>query len=61
MELNEETVQLIRDVKSEFAPLEKFFGLLTQGMSFGETCLLNHNEEIPKFYHTVAMCNTELL
>jgi hypothetical protein len=30
-------------------------------MAFGESCLLNPHEDQEKFYHTIAMCTTEVL
>lgn len=61
LELKEHTIDIIRDSKNNYAPLERYFGLLTQGMAFGESCLLNPHEDVEKFYHTIAMCTTEVL
>ena len=41
--------------------MEKFFGNLTSGMAFGESCLLHPYEDQDKFYNSVAMCTTEVL
>jgi hypothetical protein len=37
--LNEKTCPILRDSKSNFAPLERFFGALEKGMAFGELAL----------------------
>lgn len=61
IELNEETIDIKRDSRNEFKPLEKWFGVYTCGQAFGESPLLQPEVEHSKFYSAIAIADTTVL
>lgn len=58
--LNESQLPLLRDISNNhYEPLERFFGTLTPGCAFGESCLLGNESsaltEKPRFYQAIAL------
>lgn len=60
-ELTRETVEVRRNAKDRYRSLEKWFGVLKSGMGFGETGFLLLEEDHPKFYTSIACCDTTVL
>lgn len=62
IELTEETIEVKRDSKNDFRPLEKWFGVLNPGNAFGESPFLSQAEqEHFKFYEAIAISDTTVL
>ena len=61
IELNEDTIDIKRDSKNEYKPLEKWFGVFTCGQAFGESPLLQPEVEHQNFYSSIAITNTTVL
>lgn len=51
---------ILRDSQNCYKPLEKHYGTLTSGQSFGESGFL-HNQDRPRFFNAIAMTDCLIL
>jgi CRP-like cAMP-binding protein len=58
--LNAHTIPIMRDNQDSYKPLEKHFGTLTAGMSFGESFMLEDVERA-RFFNAIAMTDCKIL
>ena len=61
-QLNEQTCPILRDTFEDYKPLERMFGILSTGMAFGESALLNYDSKPTlRFYNAIAMTESYVL